>query len=177
MKNQLFQLSLILVLLSSCAAKVPFTQAIREKYQLTDEEIKQLQFYASHDIILTHNEKGEKTKETEDGKLKITTGQEYEQVLIKRGTPGVVEQVVDKNKVSVSFEAGNGKFLVFGDAADSKGNYTLLAPDWKNNRAVLKYGGEEYTANQGVSNIYIMFKMNRLNKIKKETRIAKGRKL
>jgi hypothetical protein len=163
--------------LSSCATKVPFTQAVREKYQLTDDELKQLQFYASHDIVLTRNEKGEKSKTTEDGKLKITTGQEYEQVLIKKGTPGVVEKVVDSKRIAVSFESDGARFIVFGDPNDKKGNYTLLSPEWKDNRAVLKYGAEEYYANQGASNIYVMFKMNRLNKIKKETRVAKGRKL
>jgi hypothetical protein len=177
MKTHIILPSLALLLWTSCASKIPFTQAIREKYQLTDDELRQLQFYASHDIILTHSEKAEKSKETEDGKLKIISGQEYEQVLIKKGTPGVVEKVVDSKRLAVSFETDGEKFIVFGDPYDNKGNYTLLAPNWENNRAVLKYGNEDYYAGQGASNIYIMFKMNRLNKIKKQTRVAKGRKL
>lgn len=177
MKTHVILAGLALTLWSACSPKIPFTQAIREKYQLTDDELRQLQFYTSHDIVLTHAEKGEKTKTTEDGKLKITTGQEYDQVLIKKGTPGVVEKVVDSKRIAISFETENDKFIVFGDPYDNKGNYTLLAPKWENNRAMLNYGSEEYYAGQGASNIYIMFKMNRLNKIKKQTRVAKGRKL
>lgn len=167
----------LVILLQSCAPRIPFTQAIREQYQLSENELKQLQFYASHDIVLTRVEEDAKSKTTEDGKLKITTGKEYDQVLIKAGTPGVVEKVVDNQRIAISFEDGNNKYIVFGDPDNRKSNYTMLAPDWKNNRAILVYGGNEYYANKGASNTFVKFKMNKLNKIKRKTTIAKGRKL
>ncbi len=165
------------IMLHSCATKIPFTQAIREKYQISDEELKHLQFYISHDVVLSRVSQDEKTKTLEDGTLKITTGKEYDEVLLKSGTPGVVENVLDEKRIAVSFEAGENKYIVFGDPNDRKGNYTLLAAEWKNNRGILKYGNQEYYANQGASNVYLMFKMRSLNKIKGQTKIVKGRRL
>ncbi len=167
---------IIATLIQSCAPRIPFTQTIREQYDLSENELKLLQFYNSNDIVLTRVEEDKKTKKTQDGTLKITTGKAYDQVIIKAGTPGVLEKSVDNQRIGISFE-DDGKYLVFGDPNNRKANYTLLAPKWENNRAVLLYGGNEYYANQGASNIYLKFKMSKLNKIKRQTRVAKGRKL
>jgi len=176
MKTTYFTLTIALgIFLQSCAPKVPFTGEIRKKYQLTSDELRQLQFYVSHDIILTRTSEEAKTKTTEDGQLKIVGGKAYDEVFIKAGTPGVIEKVIDQNRIGVSFE--NGKYIVFGDPENSGRNYTMLAAEWKNNRGVLMYGEQEYYANRGASNIFLNFKMNKLNKIQKESRVVKGRKL
>ncbi len=176
MNTRIYLLFILFATLTSCASRIPFTQAVRENYQLNENELKQLQFYVSHDITLSRVENDEKSKSTTDGKLIIKSGQEFNQILIKAGTPGIVEKVIDDKRIAVSFESPD-KIIVFGDPYDRKGNYTLLAADWKNNKGVLKYGENEYFVNQGAANIYLMFKMSRLNQIKKEVRIAKGRKL
>ncbi len=174
MKN-LCLLLLSFIFLQSCAPRLPFTSEVRQQYKLTEDELKQLQFYISHDIILTKNAETVSSKTTEDGTLKIRKGQSTDQVIIKAGTPGIVEKVIDKNRIAVSFE--QGKYLVFGDPDGNRGNYTFLAANWRSNRGVLKYGEEEMYANRGAANTFIKFKMSKLNKIQKKTRVAKGRKL
>ena len=165
------------ILFTSCAPRIPFTQKIREQYRLTDEEIKSIQFYASHDIVLQRGESSGKSKETTEGTLTVTNSKSVDQVLIKAGTPGIVEQVVDQNKVMVSFEDGGNKTIIFGDPFDNKGSYKLLAANWKNNRGSLTYNGKEYVTSASASNTYITFKMKKLNKFMKDEHVAKGRKL
>lgn len=176
MKNSsLILIAVFGILIQSCAPKIPFSGEIRSKYKLTDDELKQLQFYVSHDIILTRTEAQEKSKKTEDGQLKIEEGRSSEEVVIKAGTPGVVEKIIDQNRIAVSFE--DGKYIVFGDPESKNRNYTLLAADWRNNRGVLMYGSEEFYANQGAANIFLTFKLSKLNKVQKNSRIVKGKKL
>ncbi|MCI5058769.1 MAG: hypothetical protein MRY83_21835 [Flavobacteriales bacterium] len=178
LKNQNIALLFIcgLFILSSCAPRVPFTQTIRDENKLSDKELKKLQFYVSHDIILTKGEKKQDGQDIDDGTLVLTSGSSMDQVVIKAGTPGVVEKVIDNNKIAVSFEAP-GKYLVFGDPQGKNGRYTLLAADWKKNRGVTNYGGNSFVLNSGAANTYIRFKMRKLNKLKRSVRYAKGRKI
>ncbi|RMG79117.1 MAG: hypothetical protein D6707_08720 [Bacteroidetes bacterium] len=162
-------------LLSSCAPKIPFTQAIREQYKLTDDEIKQLQFYVSGDIVLQSVDEIAKGKTTQDGELVIVDGKTVEQVFIKQYTPGVAEKIIDDKKIGVSFEPG--KYLVFGDATDNKGPYRLLAAEWVNRRGKVKYGDKYYYTTPGSSNVYLLFKMKKLNKLRKKQHVVKGRKV
>lgn len=164
-------------MLSSCAPRVPFTQATKEQYRLTESDLKQIQFYASHDIVLQRAETDQSGKETTEGTLILTEGKSVEQVLIRAGTPGIVDKVIDDNRMMVSFEDGADKGLVFGDPFDKKGKYTMLAAEWKNNRGVLDYGGKTWFAAPGASNVYLTFKMKRLRKFRKDSRVVKGRRL
>ena len=162
---------------TSCAPRIPFTQEIREQYKLTESEMRQIQFYASHDIVLQRGEQTDKSKATSEGKLTITDSKSVDQVLIKAGTPGVVEKVIGPNKVAVSFENGDGRYLVFGDPFNKKGRYTLLAADWKGNKGELNYAGKTYYVPASGANYYISFKMRKLNQFRKKEHVAKGKKL
>jgi hypothetical protein len=178
MKTSLFNtLMVISLFFASCATRIPFTQAIKEQYQLNEEDMKKIQFYASSDIVLQRGEVTDKSVGTDQGKLKVTDGKSVEEVLIRAGTPGVVEKVIDANRVAVSFENKEGAFIIFGDPYDKKGRYTLLAADWENNRGKLEYMGKTYYAAQGTSNVYLTFYLQKLNKYKKQQHVATGKKL
>ncbi|MCB0430524.1 MAG: hypothetical protein H6585_12685 [Flavobacteriales bacterium] len=165
------------MMLASCATKVPFTQQTRDEYKLTEEELKSLQFYTSHDIVLQRWENQGKEKATEDGTLKIRSGQSVEEVVIRAGTPGVVEKVVDGNRLAISFEAGDHKFLVFGDTKKQDGRYTLQATEWVDNRAKVNYNDQWYMTNTGSGSTYLVFKIKKLNQFRRKQQIAKGRKI
>ena len=164
-------------MLTSCAPRVPFTQEVREHYKLTNEELKSLQFYASHDIVLERRSKNNKQKSTQEGTLTVKDGKHIEQVVIRAGTPGVVEKVLGDNRVAVSFETGDGKFLVFGDPTERNGVYKLLAGKWVNRRGKITYGGEEFLTSTSSSQVYLEFKMKQLREYRKDQRYAKGRKV
>jgi len=178
MKKSVIILCGAVLFITSCAPRIPFTQTLREQYKLKDNELKSLQFYASHNIILNRGERSEKEQTTEEGTLTIKSGNYVEQVIIKAGTPGVVEKVIDRNRIVVSFEVGENKFLEFG-ATNPKVNsrYTLLAPKWVNNKGKIQYGGKTYFSASGSGNVHLLFKMRKLHKYSKEQRVVKGRKI
>jgi len=170
-------LSTLLLGLASCAPRVPFTQNVRDKYQLSAEDLKSIQFYNSEDIVLNRGKKSQGDKTTDEGMLTVKDGQYIEQVVIKRGTPCVVEKVVGTNKLAVTFEDGQ-RFLVFGNPSNnSKGKYTLLASEWNGSRGKLSYGEHAYVTNTNADAIYLEFRMKKMQEFDREQRVVKGRKL
>lgn len=167
----------VALLYTACAPRIPFSQTLRDQHKLTNEELKNIQFFVSHDIVLYRGEKSEQGKETTQGTLTIKDDKSVEQVIIKAGTPGLVEQVIDGQRIAVGFEEGEGKYLVFGDPA-KKGKYSLLAAEWdSNNRGKVEYGGKTYYTNPGASNIFITFQMKHLSRFRQQQQVAKGKKL
>lgn len=171
----LVALTAISFFLASCVSLKPFTQQVRDQYKLEDSEIKSIQVYPSYDIILTRGESSTEQKETQQGKLTIATGKSVDQVLIPKGTPGVVERVLEGNRLEVSFEEGQNKTLIFGN--NGNGNYTLLAEEWKNNRGKVTYDGKVYFTQQNAGGIYLTFKMKKLQEFNQTQHVAKGKKI
>lgn len=166
-----------LLVLSSCAPRVPFTQAVREKYKIGEEDLKRIQFYASNDIVMVRGQVSEKEKETTDGTFTVKSGQQVEEVVIKAGTPGVVTELIDGNTLAVSFELDDAEGLVFADKSQKKGPYYMQTLPWKNNKRQVKYKQEMYSTSAQSNHVYLMFKMKQIRSFKRDQRVVKGRKL
>jgi hypothetical protein len=106
-------LSVISVVAVSCSNKVPYTTYLANKYQFTENDLKKIQFYTSEDIILNTTESSSNVG-TQNGEVVISSNNSQDQIVIKRGTEGVLEKQIGTDKVSISFEVGEGKFLIFG---------------------------------------------------------------
>ncbi len=168
---------LIVFSFASCSPMTPFTQAVREQYKLNETDLKNIQFYVSHDIILKRGEINENEKSTESGTLTIKSGKTIEEVIIKKGTPCVIEKVIDGNRVSLIFDDGPSNYLVFGSLNRRDGFYTLMALTWEADRGKLNYGEKTYYAAKGSNNIYLNFKLKSLEKFQSEQKIIKGKRL
>ena len=164
---------LAVVLLGSCAAKRPFTDKVREEYKMTDEVLKKIQFYTSEDIVL-YRADSESGTEIVNGEVVISSAQTEDQVIIKRGTPGIFEKSMGAKKIAIRFEVGDGRFLVFGGEGNYQGRYQLLAEEWVNKHGKITYSGEKYLATPSSGASYLMFKLKKLNKYKKESRVVGG---
>lgn len=164
-------------LLSSCSPKIPFTQSVREKYKLTDEDLKHIQFYLSDAVVLKRGEELGREKQNENGTLVIKSGKNIEQVVFKRNTACVLNTVTDNNKFSVSFEDAANKFLVFGSQGDPDGYYSLKALEWNGGKGKINYGDQTYYSNQGSQKTFLMFKMQSLRKINVDEKVVKGKKV
>lgn len=173
---KIFASVLLIGVLSSCAPLVPFTQTVREKYDLQETELKSIQFYTSHDIVLRRGDVGS-NKVTKEGELVVMQEHKVEEIFIKAGTPCVIQQVADGNRVTVSFEDDGSKYLVFGSLSARDGYYKLLALEWHQGRGIINYGGNTYYVPRGSENIHLLFKMKSLGKFEKEQRVVKGKKL
>ncbi len=108
-----FLASLALVALSAltgCRSLVPFTHEVRTEHGLADDEVKNLQFYASHGITLRREIESGGRKVTPGHKLLLISGKQIEEVVIPAKTPGVAVKVGPR-ALAVSFEPGTS--LVF----------------------------------------------------------------
>ena len=157
---------------------VPFTHQLREKYQLSDATLRNLQYYLAGEMILRREMRRDEATVTRGHQIRIINDRRVEEVQFKQLTPGVAE-VVRPESMDVSFETGGR--LTFGSSPKSRerysGRYVLFAKDWKDNQARLHYQGKEYYTYGLSSGFYLLVDMKELRKFKKETRTVKGRRL
>lgn len=168
---------LALVLLTSCAPQVPFTQRVREQYKLTAEELQSLQFYTSGDIILRKGEQNIKEKATGDGTLMVREGKKVEEVIIPAGTPCVVTKVIDGYRLALQFGEGPKEYLVFGVTKGRNGYYRLQALEWEQNQGKLQYGNRYYVTQPGAGEVILLFKMKGNRILQQQRTIVNGQRL
>lgn len=96
---------LALTALGGCASYVPFTHELRTEHGLTDDEVKNLQFYVSHDVTLRREIESGGRKVTPGHKLLLISGKQIEEVVIPAKTPGVAVKVGPR-AIAVSFQPG-----------------------------------------------------------------------
>lgn len=162
------------MIFTSCAStRVPFTQQLRDEYKLNVEELKSLQFYTSNHLVLRRAEM-DSNKETSGGELTLSKDKMMEEIVIKAGTPCVIRDVVDGNRVTVSFEQGSNKYLVFGNIRNSDGYYTLQALDWNKGKGRVNYGEQIYLTSDGSRDIFLVLKVKSLEQFKLDQKVIKG---
>lgn len=85
---------------------IAFTHELREQQGLTNEELKNLQWYVSHRITLRRELESGGRQVTGSHKLLVVSGKNIEEVVIEEHTPGIAVAVGD-GIISVSFEQGS----------------------------------------------------------------------
>lgn len=134
--HRLSLLALAALLLSGCLARrlTEFTNQTRKTYELTDDELKRVQFYTSHTLILTAvHETRETPAPNRRGRLKLDL-RYVDRVVIRRRTPGVAI-TVGNQWLDVSFE--EGAWLRFTWRPSDR----YLFDD-----SIVMYGGKQYHA-------------------------------
>lgn len=167
----------VLLMMSACAPRVQWTQAIKDQYQVKESELKSIQFYTTGDIVLQRAESSGSNKETNQGELVISSGNSLEQVVIKAGTPGIVEKIIDDTRFAVRFEMGEGKTLIFGNDQPSKGAYYLMPEEMQGSNKIVNYGNKKFAVTGNSAYVTLSFKMRKLNKYTKDQHVVKGMKL
>ncbi|EYF00664.1 hypothetical protein [Chondromyces apiculatus] len=122
MRHRLSSLSLLLVsclfalCLMGCGPRlVPFTHELRVQHNLTSKDLKNLQFYISHEVTLRRELESGGSQVTPGHKLLLLSGKSIEEVVIEKHTPGVATEVSDR-ALAVSFEAGFS--MIFAASAE-----------------------------------------------------------
>jgi hypothetical protein len=175
MRKFIFLLALT-ALLSSCKNLVPYTDAMKNKYNWSNEQIKRIQFYVSHDIIL-HRELSEGSTEIVQGKIKTINGKKVEEILIRAATPGVLVEIPKQEKMLVSFEMGDDHYLSFGVNPNVGDKYVLLATDWNNGMGKIHYSDKEYYTSPDSKYAFLLVDLRRIQKMDVSQHVAKGRKV
>lgn len=100
------------LLVSSCSSKTYFTSEIRSKVEAKSIDVKELQFYVDNDIELYREVKND-TAKVSSGKIIFSNGKYLQIVTLRANTKGVCTNVYP-NRLNISFEDGDNKFLTFG---------------------------------------------------------------
>ncbi len=170
--------------MGSCSrygGKVPFTYYDEEQYSISSAEINEIQFYVSHTIVL-RREISEGTSRTSSGRLITERGITVEEVLVEKGTPGIVTRHLGTG-FCVSFEEGT--CLKFGSPRKSrksyKGRYQLLGYRrklgwWKKGPWKVSYDGGRYEASKGAG-AFLLVDREALVEVKERRKVLAGRRL
>ncbi len=175
MRNILLFVSLI-SFLSSCKNLVPYTDAMKKKYNWGESEIKRIQFYVSHDVVL-HREAIKGSTDIVQGKIKTIHGSKVEEIIIPAGTKGVVTEIPNDKKLLVSFEQSDDRYLSFGVNPNASDKYVLLASDWKNEMGKVHYAGNEYYTEPDSKYASLLVDIRKIENMEVKQRVAKGRKV
>lgn len=173
MKKLLLLFPVLVLLLSGCAKKTAYTKSVQERYQLSEQEIKKIQFYTSEDIVMLKSE-SQSGRETKEGELVVSSSTSEDRLIIKKGTPCVVT-AIDGDKFRISFET-DAKTLTF-ESKSASSYYLLVAETVENGKAKVNYGTENYILQQGSGAVYLLFKLKKLKKYKSRDQFVKGRKV
>ena len=140
----LFSLAII-ISFSSCSKRLsPFTQNLYDDFGWNQSELSRIQFYLSEDIVLTRSLGSDRSEITE-GQIRIVDGQRVEEIVFKKGTPGVCVLSPKSDRVGISFEEGGREnYLMFGPNKKLNGKYALLAKEWNRNWGKVSYKGKTY---------------------------------
>ena len=167
------RLIILTIFISSCASKIPFTSDIHKEYNLSEDKLKKVQFYTSGEIILFTSEKEEEAFIFK-GKLLMKEEKNTEKITIKKNTPCVLIKIIEHNRFLFSFENEGNNFLLFGNN-NNDGYYSIMAKEWNNKKAIIKYGKGEYFTTNG--NVFLKVKIKKLKKLKNKQRTVKGKRI
>lgn len=178
-------LTSLTILLASCSgSRLYFTVDTKQEIENAGVDLSQVQFYNSEEIILARQISKEEVKVAE-GKVRIENGRNIEEIIIPANTPGICE-LHDEKTLKVSFDAGDGKTVPFlverrNEVVVPGSYFKIGAKEWTRSdrgRRVgkLDYDGKVYSIVRG-SESKLMINKAVLNKVNRDTHVAKGRKL
>ena len=166
------------ILMTSCATRVPFTDEIKKDFNLTESNLKQVQFYTSRTIILERDDQKEVTATTgKDGELVASKESMSERIVIPANRPCIFEKMDEDGSINIRFEMGAGRVLKFKQRPNVATGRFYLHADWKDGKGELDYGGAVYYAVSGSSSAYLIVKLKQWQKNKRNDRTVKGMKV
>jgi hypothetical protein len=169
--------SCILLAAAGCSPKlVPFTHDLREQYDISAEELHNLQFFVSGDVTLQRYYSDSKAGVTPKHTYRVNNDSSVEEVKIKPETPGIAESAGEYS-LRISFEPGKPECILEFGNVHKNGNYSLFAHNWNDYIGEVDYCGREYYAVKGSNNAHLLIDYAVLGKFKKKSQTVKGRKL
>ena len=176
LKKVLFY-SLTILILSSCSSKLRyFSQDMYDSYRWDEDQLKSIQFYVSDDIVLWRKISDQDAR-IKDGKIRVMDDSEVEEVIIRKGTPGLVMFIPKRNNFAISFDKRDKNYLMFGPNPKARDRYVLLAKDWNKRQGKVRYGGFTYNTESESAYASLMVDIKSAKKIKYKSNTASGRKI
>ena len=139
-----------IVMVSCSSSKTYFTPQVRVKIENAGVDLNKIQFYVDRNIELKREISKEDAKVSK-GDVKIEDGKYIDIISLKKNTPGICSGNYP-DKILVSFEQGDNKFLTFGKTRNASviDPYKLLAFEWfDNGDGRIQYEGKSYRITDG----------------------------
>lgn len=167
-----------LLTFSACSNNLKyFTTDLYRENNWSASELERVQFYLSEDIVLQRKLRGENTKIT-NGKIRVVDGSKIEEVIIEKGTPGILIESPARDKFAISFDSSDeSKFLMFGVNPKANGKYVLLAKDWKRRYGTISYGNELYETSNVSAYAALMVDIKKARKVQVKSQRARGNRI
>lgn len=164
--------------LASCSPRLTtLTQKVMSENQWEEKDLKRIQFYLSNDIVLTRKQSTDKST-IRKGEVQVTKGQKVEQIVFKRGTPGLIVNYPKKGQVAISFDARDDeKFLVFGKNKNMNNKYTLMGSNWTSESGVVNYANEKWSVSSDAAYVNLLLNLKKSIKTKVKVKQASGRRI
>ena len=162
----------------SCSPTLtPLTKDIISENRWSESDLKKIQFYIAHDLVLTRRlSSGEST--ISNGKIILENGEKIEQVIIRQGTPGVLVFMPKEDRLAISFDKeSNDKFLIFGPNPKARSRFVLLGKEWDVRTGKITYNNEVYETSTESAFNSLLVNLKRANKLSRSKEIAEGRKI
>jgi hypothetical protein len=180
MKKEIKILSIVLVIISmiACSPQLrPFTSNLLQEGGFKDSDLKKIQFYLSDDIVI-HRRLTEGGSEITSGTIKIVKGEKIEEVIIRRGTPGVYLFKANNEHFAIGFdEKSNNRYLMFGPNPKRRGTYVLLASEWKDRSGKVRYDDKFYLTDERSALAALMVDLRKVKRVEVASQTARGRKV
>ncbi|MCB0567042.1 MAG: hypothetical protein KDD01_21970 [Phaeodactylibacter sp.] len=170
--------SFFMLAFSACGPTLsPFTEQLYDQNRWSEKELKRIQFYLSEDIVMRRELSGAKS-EIVSGEIKMIDGRQVEEVAIRKGTPGVLLFLPEKDRFAISFEdGGKERFLVFGPNPKVNGRFVLLASEWKRRSGMVTYEGKKWQVDNNSAYASLLVDLKKVNKVSLDSRTASGRRV
>lgn len=177
--KQFFLVGLTALLLGSCAVKMPYTNALKEEYNLTNQSLKDIQFFVSSEIILERSSSKGSSGTTQDGTIVSSSAKLQDRIIILPRTKGIIEKTMDDGSVIVRFEMGAGRHITFATRPNNAAGKYYFQANWAQGKGgKINYGvNEEYTVKPTSADPYLLVKVKKSNRVKRKDRVVKGMKV
>ncbi len=162
--------ALIATVLTSCGPSQVFTEGSRAVLESQGIDVADIQFYADKGISMRRQVESSETS-VRNGEIKQIDGERTQEILIPRGTPGIVKKVAQE-KLWVSFEGCEGCELRF--KKNSYDSYQIDADKWLEGRGQIEYDGKRFYLVPPYNDALLMVKKNELYKPERRSRVVKG---
>lgn len=173
----LIYLAVLPILFASCSSSMrPFTSGMLENNEWTIEDLSNVQFYLSEDIVIWR-EAGKSHTQVEDGKIRFEEGRKVEEIIFKKGTPGTYLFSPKRGHFAIGFEDDPSRYLIFGPSSKVRGRYVLLAKDWERNYGKITYGEETWFTNYQSAYVNLMVDAKSRRKTEYRSKTVEGRRI
>jgi len=174
--NKILLFGVLSILFASCATRVPYTDKIREDFDLNEKRLKQVQFYTSTEIIL-YRASSSGSRGTQDGGVLVENSNKREdRIIIPPNTKCIFDGFDGDGTMLIRFEQGANRVLRFKVKPSGNNRYYLEAI-WRDGKGEIQYAGATYQATAGSGSAYLLVPIKKLQRNQRQDRIVRGVKV